>query len=90
MPPRQGEPHTKVFNGKTLHWCGKPACRKWTDHKTSEHIDPPPAGNLADDTPPPASETEGDTVPDDVSAGTNPQASLASDKASLYHFGAAV
>ena len=37
VPPKKGEPHQKVFSGKTLHWCGKQGCSKWTDHKTADH-----------------------------------------------------
>jgi hypothetical protein len=36
-PPRKGESHEKVMNGKTLYWCGKQSCSKWTTHKTSDH-----------------------------------------------------
>ena len=35
IPPGPGEPKEKVFDGKTLKWCGK--CGLWTYHSTEEH-----------------------------------------------------
>lgn len=106
MPPRQGEPHSKSFNGQLLHWCGKPKCRKWTDHKTHEHVDEPSgSANQASETPATPSNNqspEGDTSsspPDDASSSAgNPQAHYGTDSGSVasggagsfYHFGSAV
>ncbi|MHA7927766.1 MAG: hypothetical protein ACX936_21415, partial [Marinobacter sp.] len=45
-PPQNGEPTTKVINGRTYHWCGH--CRygkgRWTTtHGTNEHVKKKPS-----------------------------------------------
>jgi hypothetical protein len=35
IPPKKGEPHKKVINGKTVYWCGR--CNRWNDHDTETH-----------------------------------------------------
>jgi hypothetical protein len=36
-PPRKHDKHEKYFDGVKKFWCGKPGCRRWTDHTSSEH-----------------------------------------------------
>lgn len=52
VPPKRDEPHEKSINGKKLHWCGKPGCCKWGDHKTNDHPTSNsgnPQGNIIED-----------------------------------------
>ena len=35
VPPGPNEPKVKLFDGKSLKWCGK--CEIWTYHGTKEH-----------------------------------------------------
>jgi hypothetical protein len=87
IPPRRNEPHEKVIDGVKKFWCGKPGCRAWTDHSSSQHVD----ANLAD------TGTEGsssDTLPNSA---TSDSASIATNEEcansayisgeSIYHFG---
>ena len=41
--PKEGEPKTKVVNGKTFYWCDKPHSWEskpmWAMHKLSDHKD---------------------------------------------------
>jgi hypothetical protein len=48
-PPGKGEKHEKVFDGVTKYWCGKPGCRCWTDHTSTEHPGGSASANLATD-----------------------------------------
>ena len=62
QPPGKNEPHEKLFDGVKKFWCGKPGCRRWTDHTSREH----PGGasaHVADQgtTPPPVSVPSTDT-----------------------------
>ncbi|GAX21370.1 hypothetical protein FisN_12Lu132 [Fistulifera solaris] len=34
-PPKKGEPHKKVNDGKMVYWCGR--CNRWNDHDTDTH-----------------------------------------------------
>lgn len=71
VPPQRDESHEKVFNGKTLYWCGKPKCCKWGDHKgencphmkkknddNANHVDDA-ASAVGDDSPSVTEETGG-------------------------------
>lgn len=63
VPPKKDESHEKSINGKKLHWCGKPGCCKWGDHKTADH---PATDNNAN----PQGNTVADDIGDDSSAST--------------------
>lgn len=35
QPPKKGDPHERVENGKSQSWCGK--CGRWGNHPTKDH-----------------------------------------------------
>ena len=97
VPPKKGEPHSKYFDGVLKFWCGKKGCRKWEDHKTSEH--PPnitecPTANTAstptdqdnqtNNIPTPPQETQKDGLPTSVVPSGNDSVSAYSS--SMLHF----
>jgi hypothetical protein len=87
VPPRRNEPHEKVFDGVKKFWCGKPGCRSWTDHSSSQHVD----ANVADTS---QEGSSADTLPttaisDTASIATNDECANSAYMSgnSIYHFG---
>jgi hypothetical protein len=89
IPPRRSESHQKSFDGVTKHWCGRPECRKWTDHVTKDHPSTE-QGNNASSTPDGMSTADSSTQPSTDDASSIPSDESANSAylgASIYHFG---
>lgn len=87
VPPRRSESHQKSFDGVTKHWCGRPECRKWTDHVTKDH--PSQQGHSASAAPDGVSTSDSSSSPssDDASSIPSDESANSAYLASIYHFG---
>jgi hypothetical protein len=89
-PPRKYDKHEKYFDEEKKYWCGKPGCRRWTDHTSSEHPGGPASASLAanestesDGDAPSVVGTEVSALPSSSSTMTEATGTLAS----IHHFG---